>query len=130
MANWVIVLAGMMMVIMTTVSFYLITVYTPTFGKTVLKLTAADSLIVTICVGISNFIWLPIMGALSDRIGRRPDPHRLFDFGNSKLHIPRFPVGPRKPDVPEDDDGSTLVVFHLCQLQRRDDCRLDRSHAI
>ena len=62
----------MMMVIMTTVSFYLITVYTPTFGKTVLKLTAADSLIVTICVGISNFIWLPIMGALSDRIGRRP----------------------------------------------------------
>ena len=29
-----IVLAGMMMVIMTTVSFYLITVYTPTFGKT------------------------------------------------------------------------------------------------
>jgi len=66
------VLAGMMMVIMTTVSFYLITVYTPTFGKAVLKLTAADSLIVTICVGISNFIWLPIMGALSDRIGRRP----------------------------------------------------------
>jgi MHS family citrate/tricarballylate:H+ symporter-like MFS transporter len=72
LANWAIVLAGMMMVIMTTVSFYLITVYTPTFGKTVLKLTAADSLIVTICVGISNFIWLPIMGALSDRIGRRP----------------------------------------------------------
>jgi len=72
LANWSIVLAGMMMVIMTTVSFYLITVYTPTFGKTVLKLSAADGLIVTICVGLSNFIWLPIMGALSDRIGRRP----------------------------------------------------------
>ncbi|MFC7696907.1 MFS transporter [Bradyrhizobium sp. GCM10028915] len=72
LANWSIVLAGMMMVIMTTVSFYLITVYTPTFGKSVLKLTAADGLIVTICVGISNFIWLPIMGSLSDRIGRRP----------------------------------------------------------
>jgi MHS family citrate/tricarballylate:H+ symporter-like MFS transporter len=27
---------------------------------------------VTLCVGISNFIWLPLMGALSDRIGRRP----------------------------------------------------------
>ena len=37
-----------------------------------LKLSAADSLIVTFCVGISNFIWLPIMGSLSDRIGRRP----------------------------------------------------------
>ena len=57
---------------MTTVSFYLITVYTPTFGKSVLKLSATDSLLVTLCVGISNFFWLPIMGAWSDRIGRRP----------------------------------------------------------
>jgi len=72
LANWSIVLGGMMMVIMTTVSFYLITVYTPTFGKSVLKLSASDSLVVTIGVGLSNFIWLPIMGALSDRIGRRP----------------------------------------------------------
>jgi MHS family citrate/tricarballylate:H+ symporter-like MFS transporter len=38
----------------------------------VLKLTAADSLIVTFCVGVSNFFWLPVMGSLSDRIGRRP----------------------------------------------------------
>ena len=37
LANWAIVLCGMMMVIMTTVSFYLITVYTPTFGKSVLS---------------------------------------------------------------------------------------------
>jgi len=28
--------------------------------------------IVTLCVAISNFIWLPIMGALSDRVGRKP----------------------------------------------------------
>ena len=27
---------------------------------------------VTFCVGLSNFIWLPVMGAVSDRIGRRP----------------------------------------------------------
>jgi len=72
LANWAIVLSGMMMVIMTTVSFYLITVYTPTFGKSVLKLSAADSLMVTACVGASNFFWLPVMGAWSDRIGRRP----------------------------------------------------------
>jgi MHS family citrate/tricarballylate:H+ symporter-like MFS transporter len=70
--HWVIVLLGTMLVVMTTVSFYTITVYTPTFGKSVLKLTATDSLIVTFCVGLSNFIWLPVMGALSDRVGRRP----------------------------------------------------------
>jgi MHS family citrate/tricarballylate:H+ symporter-like MFS transporter len=71
-SNWGIVVAGMMLVVMTTVSFYLITVYTPTFGMRVLKLSAVDSLAVTFCVGISNFFWLPVMGALSDRIGRRP----------------------------------------------------------
>jgi MHS family citrate/tricarballylate:H+ symporter-like MFS transporter len=70
--NWRIVLLGMLLVVTTTVSFYGITVYTPTFGRSVLKLTAADSLLVTFCVGLSNFIWLPVMGALSDRIGRRP----------------------------------------------------------
>jgi MHS family citrate/tricarballylate:H+ symporter-like MFS transporter len=70
-ANWRIVLAGMMMVVMTTVSFYLITVYTPTFGKSVLKLSTADSLLTTFCVGMSNFFWLPVMGALSDKVGRR-----------------------------------------------------------
>lgn len=70
--NWGLVIAGMLLVAMTTVSFYLITVYTPTFGKAVLKLSTSDALIVTLCVGLSNFIWLPIMGALSDRVGRKP----------------------------------------------------------
>lgn len=70
--NWPVVLAGVMLVVMTTVSFYFITVYTPTFGKTVLKLQESDALLVTVCVGLSNFIWLPVMGALSDRIGRAP----------------------------------------------------------
>lgn len=70
--NWGVVLAGMGMVIMTTVSFYMITAYTPTFGKEVLKLSAIDTLVVTVCIGLSNLIWLPLSGALSDRIGRRP----------------------------------------------------------
>ena len=72
LANWAVVLEGMLLVAMTTTTFYLITVYTPTFGRAVLKLSAADSLIVTLCVGVTNFCWLPIGGALSDRIGRRP----------------------------------------------------------
>jgi MFS family permease len=71
-ANWGIVVIGIMMVTMTTVSFYMITAYTPTFGNSVLRLANIDSLIVTLCVGASNLFWLPVMGALSDRIGRRP----------------------------------------------------------
>lgn len=70
--HWGIILLGMMLVVMTTVSFYAITVYTPTFGRAVLKLSATDSLVVTFCVAVSNFIWLPVMGAVSDRIGRWP----------------------------------------------------------
>jgi len=70
--NISVVLGGMALVVMTTVSFYLITVYTPSFGKNVLKLTEADALLVTIAVGLSNFCWLPLFGALSDKIGRKP----------------------------------------------------------
>ena len=70
--NWGIVVLGMLMVAMTTISFYTITVYTPTFGKSVLKLSTVDSLIVTFCVAVSNLFWLPVMGAVSDRVGRKP----------------------------------------------------------
>ena len=71
-ANWRVVLLGVLLVAMTTTSFYFITVYTPTFGRKVLKLSEVDSLLATLCVGVSNFLWMPVMGALSDRVGRRP----------------------------------------------------------
>ena len=71
-AHWRVVLAGTMLTTMTTVSFYLITAYTPTFGSQVLHLASADNLRVTLCVGASNLFWLPLAGALSDRVGRRP----------------------------------------------------------
>ena len=71
-ANWRIVLTGMMLVTMTTVSFYMITAYTPTFANSVLHLASIDGLVITLCIGASNLFWLPVMGALSDRIGRRP----------------------------------------------------------
>ena len=51
-----------MLVAMTTVSFYLITAYTPTLGQSELHLTYLASLMVTLCVGLSNFIWLPVLG--------------------------------------------------------------------
>jgi MHS family citrate/tricarballylate:H+ symporter-like MFS transporter len=69
-ANWSTVIYGMLLGAMTTATFNLITVYTPTFGRAVLHLSGTDTLLVTLCVGISNFVWLPIGGALSDRLGR------------------------------------------------------------
>jgi len=71
-ANWRLVLLGIMLSTMTTVCFYMVTTYTPTFGSSVLHLAATGNLIVTLCVGACNFIVLPLSGALSDRIGRRP----------------------------------------------------------
>ena len=70
-SNWRLVLLGTMMATMTTISFYMVTAYTPTFGTAVLHLAATGNLVVTLCVGACNFIVLPLSGALSDRIGRR-----------------------------------------------------------
>lgn len=70
-ANWRLVILGMMITTMTTVTFYLITAYMPTFGSTILRLSTRESMIVTLCVGVSNFVLLPVMGALSDKVGRR-----------------------------------------------------------
>jgi MFS family permease len=62
----------MMLSTLTTETFYMITAYTPTFGTAVLHLNSRANLLVTFCVGASNFILVPTMGALSDKVGRRP----------------------------------------------------------
>jgi MHS family citrate/tricarballylate:H+ symporter-like MFS transporter len=66
------VLLGMAMSALTTTTFYMITAYAPTFGEKALGLSPQVVLVVTLMVGASNFLWLPIGGALSDRIGRTP----------------------------------------------------------
>ncbi len=71
-ANWRLVVTGMMMAVFTTVTFYLTTAYTPTFGREALQLSTTSNLAVALCVGMSNLFWLPIGGILSDRLGRRP----------------------------------------------------------
>ncbi len=88
MANWKLMLLGMMLTTTTTVTFYLITAYMPTYGTSVLKLSNKTSMLVTLCVGISNLCWLPAMGALSDKIGRRP---LLLLFSTIALLTP-YPV--------------------------------------
>jgi MFS family permease len=37
-----------------------------------LHLASNQTLIVTLCVSISNFIWLPLMGSVAHRVGRTP----------------------------------------------------------
>jgi Na+/melibiose symporter-like transporter len=87
-ANWKIVIIGTMMATMTTVSFYMITAYTPTFGNSVLHLASIDSLIVTLCIGASNLFWLPVMGTLSDLVGRRP----LLVIFTALMLVTAYPV--------------------------------------
>jgi MFS family permease len=70
--NWRILGIATMLIALSTSCFYLITAYTPVFGRAVLHLADVDNLLVTMCTGISNFLWLPVMGALSDHVGRRP----------------------------------------------------------
>ncbi|RAU47935.1 MULTISPECIES: tricarballylate/proton symporter TcuC [unclassified Pseudomonas] len=71
-ANWPVVLMGALVAMMTTVSFYTLNGYTPTFGREVLHLTRFESLAVTFFVACANFVWLPLGGAVSDRLGRLP----------------------------------------------------------
>ncbi|MFT9296093.1 MAG: MFS transporter [Acetobacter orientalis] len=70
--EWRVIVTGLFIVLMTTTSFYIITAYTPSFGSAVLHLSAHISLVVTLCVGLSNFVLVPVFGALSDKIGRKP----------------------------------------------------------
>src|ERR1700686_5267594 len=81
-------LVGTFMVTVTTVSFYMITAYTPTFGNSVLHLASIDGLIVTLCVGASNLFWLPVAGALSYRTGLFP----LFLIFIILMLIPAYPA--------------------------------------
>ncbi len=66
----------------------MITAYTPTFGNSVLHLASIDSLVVTLCIGASNLFWLPVMGTLSDRVGRRP----LLVIFTTLMLVTAYPV--------------------------------------
>ncbi len=86
--NWELIGVGMFISVMTTVSFYLITAYTPTYGKEVLHLTARESLLVTVFVGLSNFVWVPIGGAITDIVGRRP----VLIFASTAAILTAYPA--------------------------------------
>src|SRR6201985_3647111 len=69
-ANWRICVLGMMIAVLTTTTFYFITVYAPGFGKQ-LNLSPTGTVLVTLLVAVTNFIWNPVGGAVSDRVGRK-----------------------------------------------------------
>ena len=69
--NWKLIALGTLLSTMSPVSYYMVTAYTPTFGGAVLHLSAKNNMTVLLCVGASNFFWTPVMGAMSDRLGRR-----------------------------------------------------------
>ncbi len=70
--HWRTVLKGMLLVPLSATSFYFITVYTPTYSRSVLGLGATGGLVLAFFVGLSNFVWLPVTGWVSDRVGWRP----------------------------------------------------------
>ncbi|CAB3761332.1 MFS transporter [Paraburkholderia humisilvae] len=71
-ANWKIILWSTMLVTLTSIMFYLITAYTPTYGRAVLGLKPIDTFWVTIGVAMTTFVMIPVMAAVSDKVGRRP----------------------------------------------------------
>jgi len=86
--NWRLVILGMMLSITTTVTFYMITAYMPTYGNSVLKFTQKDSMLVTLIIGISNLILLPTGGICSDRFGRR----RMLAIFSGLALVTAYPI--------------------------------------
>jgi MFS family permease len=72
LANWRLIVTGMALTVMTTTSFYLITAYTPTYARQALQMPAQEAQLVTLFIGISNVLWLPVGGIVTDRFGARP----------------------------------------------------------
>ncbi|MEU7896678.1 MFS transporter [Nonomuraea sp. NPDC049152] len=54
------------------ISFYLLTVFVITYGTTVVKLDKQTILNAVLIASAIHFITIPVWGALSDRVGRRP----------------------------------------------------------
>jgi MFS family permease len=72
LAHWRLILTGIALTAMTTTSFYLITAYTPTYARQALQMPAQTAQFVTLLIGMSNVVWLPVGGILTDRFGARP----------------------------------------------------------
>lgn len=76
-SSWRTVLLGMTLTITSNTLFYMVTVYMPNHGKMDLHLSESDAFFATCVIAIAGFILCPLMGLLSDKIGR---PRQLLIF--------------------------------------------------
>ena len=60
------------LVICGTISFYVVLVYMPTFAKTQLGIPLADAFVAQVTGLVCLTLVIPVCGALTDRIGRKP----------------------------------------------------------
>ncbi len=81
-----------------------------------------------LCVGLSNLFWLPVMGALSDRIGRRP-LLLVFTVLTLAHRLSGAVLAGRRAVVRAPAVGRAVAVVPLRQLQRRHGGVPDRDHA-
>ncbi len=118
-SNWRLVVLGMMLSTTTTVTFYLITAYTPTFGSTVLHLSSADSMIVTLCVGHAQLYLFADFGRALGPVWPPSFAVAFFDPG-AHHGLPSFVVARFRSVILAAADGGAMVLRHLRRLQRRD----------
>ena len=71
------------------VVYWLFLVYLPTFAQAQLHLTASAALFSTATAGLIYLLFTPVVGALSDRIGRKPLLYASF-LGTVLLGYPLF----------------------------------------
>lgn len=69
--NFPVIIAGVFFVMMTTVTFYFVTSFTPHFASNILNFTKLEAFIVAAIVGVSNLFWLPVSEFVGDKIGRK-----------------------------------------------------------
>ena len=127
-ANWGIIVIGMLMVTMTTVSFYMITAYTPTFGNSVLasgrhgqsdRHSLRGSIESLLASGNGRIVRQDRAAAVVVCVHSLDAGHGLS--GDAVAGARAFFHAPVA--------GGTVVLLHLWQLQRSDGCVPDGDHA-